>query len=205
MTSKAYAQSAFFTSTTPEASDAASAKRKRISVYDAVAGRISAHGSFIPKHPVVASTVDTVPSFTTASAPEEVLFRRKNAPTRFAEHDIYFANDRDVQANDLPESDLLKALHAYTSDFYSRASPDGGSIDWRSLDETALIALGILMEEASHLAKTSDLALTEGETVGLPAQSAKSDSRLHETITAPPGPPERSKKKRRIDIDGVID
>jgi hypothetical protein len=65
----------------------------------------------------------------------------------------------------LPESDLLKALHCYTSDFYSHATIDGGTGDWRSLDETALMALGILMEEAGRdiLGTTGDLAFTEGE------------------------------------------
>lgn len=93
--------------------------------------------------------------------PESVLFRRKNAPTRFAEHDIYFANERESQL-DLPESDLLKALHCYTTDFYSRAAPGGGASDWRSLDETALIALGILVEEAASLGAAADLVFTEG-------------------------------------------
>lgn len=95
-----------------------------------------------------------------------MLFRRKNAPTRYAESDVYFANERESKI-DLPESDLLKALHCYTSDFYSRATTDTGVGDWRSMDETALIAFGILMEEASRevLGRTGDLAFTEGEEV----------------------------------------
>lgn len=34
-------------------------------------------------------------------------------------------------------------------------------MDWRSMDETALIALAVLLEEQSQLNQTSDLALTE--------------------------------------------
>jgi len=166
MTSKQFTQDAFLY---PESSPAPSVKEERRqnfrhpTVYDAVAGRISIAG-FIPKHVVVASTRDTVSSSTTAIAPETVLFRGKNAPTRYAESDIYFTNERQ-STKDLPESDLLKALHCYTSDFYSRATIDGGSGDWKSMDETALIALGILMEEASlaSLGETGDLAFTEGE------------------------------------------
>ena len=96
-------------------------------------------------------------------SPEAVLFRRKQAPTRYAEDDLYFANERESQS-DLPDSDLLKALHCYASDFYSRATPDAGSRDWRSLDGTALIALGILIEEACKdtLGRTGDLVFTEG-------------------------------------------
>ena len=97
--------------------------------------------------------------------PENILFRRKNAPVRYAEADFYFANERQ-STQGLPDSDLLKALHSYTSDFYARAVPDGRK-DWKSLDETALLAFGILMEEASReaLGATGDLAITEGEEV----------------------------------------
>ena len=65
----------------------------------------------------------------------------------------------------LPDSDLLKAIHAYASDFYSRATTNGGLLDFESLDETALLGLGILLEEmAEHvLGDTGDLAFVEGE------------------------------------------
>ena len=65
----------------------------------------------------------------------------------------------------LPDSDLLKAIHAYTSDFYGRATANGGLLDFESLDETALLGLGILLEEmAEHvLGDTGDLAFVEGE------------------------------------------
>lgn len=110
-------------------------------------------------------------------APEEVLFSRKYAPQRYAEKDIYFAHEdlpnagRDV----LPDSDLLKAVHSYTSHFYaalgSRASGGGGGggaagrgVDERSMDETALLAFGMLLEEAAResLGKDGDLVFTEG-------------------------------------------
>jgi hypothetical protein len=95
-----------------------------------------------------------------------VLFRSRNAPTRYAESDIYFSNEREPPIG-LPESDLLKALHSYASDFYSRATSNGGAGDWKSLDETALVALGVLMEEATRdiLGQTGDLVFTEGEEV----------------------------------------
>ena len=110
--------------------------------------------------------------------PEEVLFSRKAAPQRYAEKDIYFANEalpdggRDV----LPDSDMLKAIHAYASRYYE-ALPERlrgeerrqcfvGSrhIDERSMDETALLAFGILLEEAAReaLGKNGDLVFTEG-------------------------------------------
>jgi hypothetical protein len=96
--------------------------------------------------------------------PEAVLFRRHNAPTRYAEDDLYFANERYLQT-ELPDSDLLKSLHSYTSDFYSRATIEGGTTDYQSLDGTALLSLGILLEEATRdlLGRTGDLVFTEGE------------------------------------------
>ncbi len=53
----------------------------------------------------------------------------------------------------MPGSDLLKAVHAYVSDFYARNYGYGEGVrgegaDWRSLDETALLAVGVLLEEA---------------------------------------------------------
>jgi len=128
------------------------------------------------------------------------LFRRKGAPTRYVESDIYFANERETHV-ELPESDLLTALHCYTSDFYSRATVDGGVGDWRSLDETALLALGILMEEAARhtLGETGDLVFTEGEEIdvsgsseGLQAQIGTSTSKSHRA---------RPSKRRKVSED----
>jgi hypothetical protein len=126
-------------------------------------GRISAEG-FIQDLPYIASTRDTASTSSTAVPPESVLFRRKNAPIRYEETDFYFANDS-LSPDALPNSDLLKSLHCYASDFYSRATLDGGKGDWRSMDETALLAIGILMEEVCRdsLGKSGDLVFTEGE------------------------------------------
>ena len=65
----------------------------------------------------------------------------------------------------LPESDLLKAIHSYASDFYGRAVKGKGKADFESLDETALLAVGILMEEMAGevLGETGDMAFVEGE------------------------------------------
>lgn len=107
-------------------------------------------------------------------APEEVLFRRKKAPERFAEKDIYFANEGlpDDGRGDLPDSDLLKSVHAYASRFYEALGRRRGSdsfvgsrlVDERSMDETALLAMGLLLEEAARetLGKSGDLVFTEG-------------------------------------------
>ncbi len=134
-----------------------------------VSGRISSNG-FIPDRPFTSKHRDTLSSSEVAVPPEEVLFRRKNAPTRYEENDIYFASSNLLPHQKRPESDLLKAVHTYTSDFYERATRKP-LIDCKSMDETALIALGILLEEAAGecLGQTGDLVFVEGEEEERPA------------------------------------
>lgn len=116
---------------------------------------------------------------------QEVLYQRTGAPIIYAEKSDEFNFAERVPPGSLPDSDLLKALHSYTSDFYAR-TPDprvpsrkkkGGQEesfegmqarmkrcrDFKSMDETALLAFGILMEEMMResLGETGDLAFTE--------------------------------------------
>lgn len=62
---------------------------------------------------------------------------------------------------------MLQAIHAYSSDFYDNATMDRGQDDFRSMDETALIAMGILLEEMAQecLGETGDMVLVEGEEI----------------------------------------
>ncbi|KAI0394273.1 hypothetical protein F5Y17DRAFT_428353 [Xylariaceae sp. FL0594] len=159
-------------------------KRRHASVYDAVAGRVTTTLPLIQsdaqrrlharhhKRPAADSSRDPT------LAPEEVLFRRAGAPIRYEEKDIYQAHEDlpDGGRGVLPDSDLLKTIHSYASHFYrdlpanqSSSARDGGGgegegISERSMDETALIAFGILLEEASReaLGKRGDLVFTEG-------------------------------------------
>ncbi|KAI7332047.1 hypothetical protein KC315_g4841 [Hortaea werneckii] len=138
-------------------------KNKQATLYDAVAGRVGYEGFLIEERP--SKYRDTASTTHAAIPPEEVLFRRKNAPTRYEEDDVYSA-DRHLQAHQsLPDSDLLKAIHAYASDFYSTSWLSNSAKDFKSMDETALLAMGILLEEAAAagLGKTGDLALVEAD------------------------------------------
>ncbi|KAJ9663416.1 hypothetical protein H2201_005624 [Coniosporium apollinis] len=138
-------------------------KRTQATVYDAVAARVGPNG-FLDLPPAKAKDRNTASSSTLPIPPEEVLFKRKDAPERYEENDIYFASRHLASNQTLPDSDLLKALHAYASDYYSENSSTIAVKDLKSLDETALLAMGILMEEAAAAAldKTGDLALIEG-------------------------------------------
>lgn len=139
-------------------------KYRETTVYDAVAGRACYRG-LICKTPLIASTRDTASSSTVQVPPEEVLFRNRGAPQRYEETDFYWANEKlPLQGAELPDSDLLKAVHAYASIFYGRR---GGKADFRSLDETALMAVGVLLEEWADglLGRSGEGAFVEGEAV----------------------------------------
>ncbi|KAE8357763.1 hypothetical protein BDV27DRAFT_80545 [Aspergillus caelatus] len=141
-------------------------QKRQATVYDAVAGRINAHG-FLPLLPYTSRYRDTASSNFRPVRPEEVLFRRQNAPIRYEENDFYFAHELLPSDRPLPSSDLLEAIHAYSADYYDYATPDRGQDDYQSMDETALIAMGILMEEMAKesLGQTGDLVLVEGEDI----------------------------------------
>ncbi|KAM0344556.1 hypothetical protein ACHAPU_007330 [Fusarium lateritium] len=163
----------------PEQNPYKGSKRRHATVYDAVAGKVSYDQGLGPK--IESENAQNTPRHPKANrystkdvplAPDEVLFRRKDAPERYLEHDIYFAHERDIPHSGqgvLPESDILKAIHAYTSAFYSatnreRQHPDNRNVTERSMDETALLAFGILLEEAGKevLGRRGDLVFTEG-------------------------------------------
>lgn len=125
---------------------------------------------------------------------------------RYEESDFYFASDS-LPTQALPDSDLLKALHCYTSDFYSRATVDGGWGDWRSMDETALLAMGILMEEVCRetLGATGDMVFTEGElrdehSLGNGIRG-KGQSAVSTSLAAVRSGRTRSGKRRRLDVE----
>ncbi|KAL4895596.1 hypothetical protein BDV59DRAFT_141715 [Aspergillus ambiguus] len=141
-------------------------QKRHASVYDAVAGRVNAHG-FLPSASYASRYRDTTSSNFRPVRPEEVLFRRQKAPVRYEENDFYFAHEALPSDRPLPSSDLLEAIHAYSADFYDNATWDRGCDDHYSMDETALIATGILLEEMAResLGETGDLVLVEGEEI----------------------------------------
>jgi hypothetical protein len=96
-----------------------------------------------------------------AIKPDEVLYRARNAPERFEETDPYFAH-KDLPEQSLPSRDLLSAVHLYMANFYERSQP-GNQRMQKFMNETALIALGILIEESAReeLGETGDIVFTE--------------------------------------------
>jgi hypothetical protein len=137
-------------------------KRRRITVYEAVAGKAGYESSLPHEKRSATKFRDTQTNSLQAVPPDEVLFRRRAAPERYEESDIYKAPEPKTP---LPDSDLLKYLHRYASEFYSKATPDKGETDFQSMDETALLALGILLEEAGvlQLGETAHSAFIDDE------------------------------------------
>lgn len=89
---------------------------------------------------------------------------------RYDEDDIYWADRHLNEDQVLPHNDLLKAVHVYAAEYYHRALGIQGDVSFRSMEETALLAVGILLEEAAEhiLGETGDLALVEGEKLSEP-------------------------------------
>lgn len=83
----------------------------------------------------------------------------------------------------MPASDLLKALHAYAADFYGRTLGKDAEVSYGSLDGSALLALGVLMEEAIRgvLGETGDLAFVEGEKVEVVDGHEEQDELIQKT------------------------
>ncbi|RMZ90866.1 hypothetical protein DV736_g1908, partial [Chaetothyriales sp. CBS 134916] len=129
-------------------------KRRTATLFDVVAGRIGVNG-FLTEEQLASSR--SIPL-----APEEVLLRSTKAPHHVP--DQFYSAESKLSDNDpLPESDLLKSIHTYAADFYARSTSDKGRHDFKSLDETALIAVGVLIEEAARemLGENGDMALVE--------------------------------------------
>ena len=132
---------------------------RRISVYDAVAGRAGLNGFLTEEQK---RSENLLPL-----APEEILLNRRSMDPELISH-AYNASDSLPASTELPESEMLKAIHTYASDFYSVATAEEGKYDFRSLDETALIAIGVLMEEAVReaLGENGDMVMLEPEGLG---------------------------------------
>ncbi|POS75937.1 hypothetical protein DHEL01_v205673 [Diaporthe helianthi] len=179
--------------------DHEAAKQRHATLYDAVAGRVSQR--FSKDGATIGSRKTSLGQHHLGDpvlAPEEVLFSRKRAPQRYAEKDVYFENESlpDGGRDILPDSDMVKVIHGYASHFYEAlgrrcaGEPRGdiGRVNERSMDETALLAIGILLEESARqsLGKDGDLVLTEGledgeGNKGGPGNQKESSSRRSQT------------------------
>jgi hypothetical protein len=107
--------------------------KRRKTVYDGVAGRLKNHEGQGRDE-----WRDDVNPNRKLLAPDDYLLRLPNAPEEGIPVEYH---------PDLPSSDLLKAVHLYAAEYYKERGLWQG---YRSMDETALIGVGILLEEYLH-------------------------------------------------------
>ncbi|MCJ1412912.1 hypothetical protein MMC19_007012 [Ptychographa xylographoides] len=181
--------------------------KRQATLYDAVAGRVTANGLIFDKATASVHT-DGHASKALCLTPDEATFQSAAAPDRYEENDFYWAHKHLTTDQALPGSDLLKAVHVYASEFYTRAMVDEGLGDMRSMDETALLAMGILLEEAvkHSLGENGHLVFVEGEPdevdnegldVPLVQYRERSDSRGSNLTTDGSGEPRKRKRRKR--------
>lgn len=141
---------------TSDAELATPAQRRFITVYDAVAGRVGQNG-FLTGEQMLSSTLLPL-------ATEDVLGRQTAIPADLIDNTPDPAAEASATKR-LPESEMLKAIHTYASEFYKSTTAGQGTYDFHSLDETALVAMGILLEEATReaLGENGDMVFVEPE------------------------------------------
>ncbi|KAJ4344459.1 uncharacterized protein N0V89_012201 [Didymosphaeria variabile] len=156
----------------------------RATVYDAVAGRVTQSGIYDP-------TAGEQKRATLRLRPDEVLFKQQNAPPRYEEADYYFAHRKLPLDQELPSGDLLSALHEYIAELHDHdhSPEEEGPGFLRSMDETALIALGILLEETvkATLGETGHFALVEAARSEENAAFADEDRRTKQAFVKEEG------------------
>lgn len=108
-------------------------------------GRVGRHG-FHKKNPAASKYRDTASTGERTLAPEEVLIRRPHHLNNKLKGEPYFAHQRLPRKTRLPPSDMLAAIHAHAADFYKYGMQRWKAV-YQSLDESALLAFGILAEE----------------------------------------------------------
>jgi hypothetical protein len=105
-----------------------------VTVFDVVAGRIGNEGFLEDQELEEPLSVG------------QYLARRQAEVAPEQEHRQFGAHLQSRHA--LPPSDLLKAIHTHASDYYGMM--EDSEDDFQSMDETALICMGILMEESAR-------------------------------------------------------
>lgn len=168
-------------------------RQRQANVYDAVAGtmiignaqRIISNHSIgrVTQAGLIGNVLDAKAS-KQPLRPDEVLFKQANAPLRYEETDQYYAHRNLSPDQQLPSGDLLSATHAYISKLYSRTHEHGAQSAWKCMDETALIAFGILIEETARelLGETGDFAFTEAAEEEKNEDAAPSDEEDAENV-----------------------
>ncbi|KAK6511024.1 hypothetical protein TWF506_010108 [Arthrobotrys conoides] len=76
---------------------------------------------------------------------DELLFHNPLNPDFVLPDSVKSILEDEKIIGDLPDSDLLKAVHRYVSEFFEAKGWDG--VMARSMDESAMLAIGVILEE----------------------------------------------------------
>jgi hypothetical protein len=113
----------------------------------------------------------------------------------------------------LPPSELLKTLHVYAADYFELATADNGNDDSGTMDGTALLAMGILIEELAKeaLGDTGDLVLVEGEELSEDEEDIDLKNNIKDQLMVSPARKEpvpirvlKSSKRRKSSRSGSV-
>jgi len=110
------------------------AKALRSNVYEASSSLLNSQGSHI-----LINNNNSTSNPKPASA-DELIARREHGAVALQE-----IENENIPTESLPDSDLLKAIHQYASDFYE--AKGWGEEGYGMMDETAMLAVGVLLEE----------------------------------------------------------
>ncbi|KAK6354431.1 hypothetical protein TWF730_008835 [Orbilia blumenaviensis] len=105
---------------------------------------------------------------------DEILFHNPPDPNFILPETVKTILEDEELLKQLPDSDLLKAVHLYVAEFYGlKKGVDGngdgkggwGTVMGRAMDESALLAVGVILEEYCRemLGRDGDLVLAERE------------------------------------------
>ncbi|KAK6529904.1 hypothetical protein TWF281_009058 [Arthrobotrys megalospora] len=103
------------------------------------------------------------PTHSKAASADEILFHNPLDPEFKLPDSVKVLLEDANLLKDLPDSDLLKAVHRYVAEFYTAKGWDG--VMGRGMDESALLAIGVILEEYCRemIGKNGDLVFLEQE------------------------------------------
>ncbi|EEA21825.1 Meiotic nuclear division protein 1 [Talaromyces marneffei ATCC 18224] len=132
-------------------------RKRRLTVYDVVAGRANRQ-RFI-SHSTTSRWRRNVSSARAVRPSNDIL-------SRLGGEDFDdWIDDESPDHVHLPESDILEAVQSYAGHFYANTGDNRRTEHFSSMNGSALIAMGILLEELGNelLGETGDMVLVERE------------------------------------------
>ncbi|KAF1815929.1 hypothetical protein P152DRAFT_471302 [Eremomyces bilateralis CBS 781.70] len=136
-------------------------KTRQATIFDACAGRVSGRGKLVRD---VREDQNTRSGRKIRLAPEEALLKRYCAPDGLESSALYFSGTSDLRPDLIPDSELLRAIHHYTTHLFKGLGAGESDPCWGAFDGTAMLALGVLVEETVRelVGDSGDLAFVGG-------------------------------------------